>query len=89
MPEITFGKVDATWEQYGLTQAPILINLIPRILASQISYTREKPQLSNHKLCSLLRAYAQKHPWVSLQGCPYFAKTERIDLYATPKPPAR
>lgn len=26
MPEITFGKFDATWEQYGLTQAPILIN---------------------------------------------------------------
>jgi hypothetical protein len=43
---------------------------------------REKEQLTPHKICQLLRALWLKHPYVTLEGCPYFSKTERIDIYA-------
>jgi hypothetical protein len=34
------------------------------------------------KNCQQFRALWQKHPYITLEGCPYFSKTERIDFYA-------
>ena len=59
-----------------------LISLLPIIMQNRIAYTREKEQLTPHKICQLLRAFWNSHPYVTLEGCPYFSKTERIDLYA-------
>jgi hypothetical protein len=59
-----------------------LLSLLPIITASKVTYTREKEQLTPHKICQLLRALWLKHPYVTLEGCPYFSKTERIDIYA-------
>jgi len=59
-----------------------LISLLPIITASRVAYTREKEQLKPHKICQLLRASWSKHPYVTLEGCPYFSRTERIDFYA-------
>jgi len=59
-----------------------LISLLPIIMANRIAYTREKEQLTPHKICQLLRAFWNSHPYVTLEGCPYFSKTERIDIYA-------
>ncbi|MEM3641473.1 MAG: hypothetical protein QXU45_09595 [Candidatus Bathyarchaeia archaeon] len=62
-----------------------LIALLPIITANRIAYTREKERLAPHKICQQLRALWLKHPYITLEGCPYFSRTERIDLYATPK----
>jgi hypothetical protein len=59
-----------------------LISLLPIITANRIIYTKEKEQLTPHKICQLLRALWLKHPYVTLEGCPYFSKTKRIDSYA-------
>jgi hypothetical protein len=59
-----------------------LLSLLPIITASRATYTREKEQLTPHKICQLLRALWLKHSYVTLEGCPYFSKTERIDIYA-------
>jgi hypothetical protein len=59
-----------------------LISLLPIITANRICYTREKEQLTPHKICQKLRALWQKHPYITLEGCPYFSKIERIDFYA-------
>ena len=59
-----------------------LISLLPIIMAWRVTYTREKQQLTPHKICQLLRALWHKYPYVTLEGCPYFSQTERIDLYA-------
>jgi hypothetical protein len=59
-----------------------LLHLLPVITASRVTYTKEKEQLTPHKICQLLRALWLKHPNVTLEDCPYFSKTERIDLYA-------
>ena len=59
-----------------------LISLLPIIMQSRVSYTRDKEPLTPHKICQLLRALWLKHPYVTLEDCPYFSKTERIDLYA-------
>jgi len=59
-----------------------LISLLPIITANRVAYTREKEQITPHKVCQLLRAFWHRRPYVTLEGCPYFSKTERIDLYA-------
>lgn len=59
-----------------------LISLLPIVMANRVRYTREKEQLTPHKICQLLRAFWRARPYVTLEGCPYFSKTERIDLYA-------
>jgi hypothetical protein len=59
-----------------------LLSLLPIVMASRVTYTREKQQLTPHKICQLLRAFWRKHPYVTLEGCPYFSQTERIDFYA-------
>ncbi|MGQ9507510.1 MAG: hypothetical protein ACUVTB_06625 [Candidatus Bathycorpusculaceae bacterium] len=59
-----------------------LISLLPIIVANRVYYTREKQQLTPHRICQLLRALWLKHPYVTLEGCSYFSRTERIDRYA-------
>jgi hypothetical protein len=59
-----------------------LISLLPIITANRITYTKEKEQLTPQKICQLLRALWLKHPYVTLESCPYFSKTEKIDIYA-------
>ena len=59
-----------------------LISLLPIIMANRVTYTRDKEQLTPHKICQLLRAFWSKQPHVTLEGCRYFSKTERIDIYA-------
>jgi len=59
-----------------------LLSLLPIIMSNRIKYTREKEQLTPHKICQLLRALWLKHPYVTLEGCPYFSRNERIDFYA-------
>ncbi|MEM3823408.1 MAG: hypothetical protein QXH87_00580 [Candidatus Bathyarchaeia archaeon] len=62
-----------------------LTALLPIITPNKVGYTREKEQLIPHKICQQLRALWQKHPYITLEGCPHFKQTERIDFYATPK----
>jgi len=59
-----------------------LLPFLPIVMSERVSYTRKKEKLSAHKICQLLRAFWSKHPYVTLEGCPYFSRTERIDLYA-------
>ncbi|KPV61971.1 MAG: hypothetical protein AOA65_2139 [Candidatus Bathyarchaeota archaeon BA1] len=66
-----------------------LLSLLPIILANRVCYTREKEQLTPHKICKLLRALWSKHPYVTLEECPYFSKNERIDLYVKPSAETR
>ncbi|MGQ9642119.1 MAG: hypothetical protein ACUVUF_08415, partial [Candidatus Bathycorpusculaceae bacterium] len=58
-----------------------LLHLLPIITANRTTYTREKEQLTPHKICQQLRALWLKHPHVTLEGCPYFRRTERIDIW--------
>jgi hypothetical protein len=50
-------------------------------MANRVYYTREKQQLTPHKICQLLRAFWNKHPYVTLEGCPYFSKMETMERY--------
>ena len=58
-----------------------LISLLPIIMANRVSYTRQKEELTPLKICQLLRAFWNRHPYVTLQECPYFSETERVDFY--------
>jgi len=59
-----------------------LIPLLPIVMASRVCHTREKTPLTPLKICQLLRALWLKHSYVTLEGCPYFSRTERMDFYA-------
>lgn len=58
------------------------ISFIPIIKSEQVSYTRQREELTPMKLCQKLRALALRHNW-KFQTCRYFTESERIDLYAT------
>ncbi|MEM2107961.1 MAG: hypothetical protein QXL10_01575 [Candidatus Bathyarchaeia archaeon] len=62
------------------------ISFIPIIKSEQLSYTRQREELSPLRLCQKLRAFAQRHNW-KFQTCPYFTDSKRIDLYATAEAP--
>ena len=59
-----------------------LISLLPIVNANRVRYTRQKEQLTPLKICQQLRVLWLSKPYVTLEGCPYFAETERIDRYA-------
>lgn len=59
-----------------------LISLLPIVNANRVCYTRQKEQLTPLKICQQLRALWHSKPYVTLEGCPYFGETERIDRYA-------
>jgi len=59
-----------------------LISLLPIITANRKTYTGEKEQLTPHKICHQLRTLWQKNLYITLEGCPYFSRTERIDFCA-------
>ncbi len=59
-----------------------LLSLLPIVYANRICYTRQREQLTPLKICQQLRALWLSKPYVTLEGCPYFAETERIDRYA-------
>jgi len=56
------------------------ISFIPIIQANEISYIREKTELTPQKLCQKMRAFAKDHNW-KLQTCPYFSETETMERY--------
>ena len=56
------------------------ISFIPIIQANEISYTREKTELTPQKLCQKMRAFAKDHNW-KLQTCPYFSEAESMERY--------
>jgi len=56
------------------------ISFIPIIKAQQVSYTRQKEELTPTKLCQKLRALAKVHNW-KFQVCPYYAETETMERY--------
>ena len=56
------------------------ISFISIIKAQQISYTRQKEELTPAKLCQELRALAKAHNW-KFQTCKYFPETETMELW--------
>jgi len=62
-----------------------LISLLPIIMAKRVCYTHEKEQLTPYKICQLLRALWNKHPYVTLEGCPYFSASENMERYLRAK----
>jgi hypothetical protein len=58
-----------------------LLSLLPIIAANRVSYIRVKEQLTPHKICRLLRAFWRSHPYVTLEGCPYFSETESMERF--------
>jgi hypothetical protein len=52
-----------------------LLSLLPIIMSNRITYTREKEQLTPHKICQLLRALWLKHPYVTLEAAHTFQET--------------
>ncbi len=59
-----------------------LISLLPIVNANRVYYTRQREQLTPLKICQQLRALWLSKPHVTLEGCPYFVESERIDRYA-------
>ncbi|MCL6579360.1 MAG: hypothetical protein K6T73_08240 [Candidatus Bathyarchaeota archaeon] len=66
-----------------------LISLLPIITANRTTYTREKEQLTPHKICQQLRTLWLKHPYITLEGCPYFNTSETMERYLHAKIPAK
>ncbi len=56
------------------------ISFIPIIKNQQVSYTRQKEELTPAKLCQKLRALAKAHNW-KFQTCKYFPETETMELW--------
>jgi hypothetical protein len=64
------------------------ISFIPIIKAQQVTYTRQKEELTPIKLCQKMRALALKHNW-KFQTCPYFSETEKMEYYVYAKAKTR
>jgi len=56
------------------------ISFIPIIKSQQVSYTRQKEELTPMKLCQKMRTLALKHNW-KFQTCPYFSEAETMERY--------
>ena len=61
-----------------------LLSFLPIILQDRVSYTREKEQLTPHKICQLMRAFAKQHHLTS-NACPYFSEIESMERYVYAK----
>ena len=56
------------------------ISFIPYLRANQVNYTREKTEVTNHKLCQQLRALAKRRNW-KFSTCPYYHETETMESW--------
>ncbi len=56
------------------------VSFIPLIKAEQVSYTRQKEELTAMKLCQKMRALALKRHWV-FQTCKYFPTLETMERF--------
>jgi hypothetical protein len=56
------------------------ISFLSILKGKQVSYTLEKTERSNHKVCQQLRALAKAHNW-KFQVCPYYPETETMERY--------